>query len=185
MRSLSSSSVSAASAFSRAYLPAYFLIWLYQPLLQQLLFPIVYFGLIRAAFSIASLITTWNINAFEKLFGSTKRFLFWSGLFSIIPLFLLALFPSVGMVIVAIILISAFSVPRFSRLNSISHHHIPSERRATVVSGISMLNKLVFVVMNPVVGFFADSSLSIAFLLVGGLALVGLFLCRLPSDIEG
>ena len=167
------------------YLPAYFLIWLYQPLLQQLLFPIVYFGIVRAVFSLAALGTTWNITLTEKLFGTTKRFLLFSGLLSILPLFLLALFPSVAMVFVSIIFVSAFAVSRFSRLNAINHHYIPSEHRATILSGISMLQRVVFVVLNPIVGAIADYSLSYSFIFVGILALFGLVLFRLPDDLEG
>lgn len=167
------------------YLPAYFLVWLYQPLLQQLLFPIIYFGIVRAVFSLSSLMSTWNLTYTEKLFGSTNRFLFISGILSIIPIFLLALFPSVPMIFVAIILVSAFSVARFSRLNAINHHYIPSDRRATILSGISMLQRILFVVLNPVVGFMADISISLSLLFIGLIALLGLIILKLPHDLEG
>ena len=60
---------------------------------------------------------------------------------------------------------------------------IPSEQRATTLSSISMLNRILLIVLNPAVGFMADHSLRGAFIFVAALSLIAIIFIpiRLPK----
>jgi len=168
------------------YAGAYFLIWLYQPQLQKLGVAIIYFGFIRALFALSGVVFNHNLQLTEKLFGSSSKFFNLTTLMTVISLLLIAVFPSVATIILAIILIGGLGQARFTALNSYMNDQIPSERRATTLSTISMLNRIVLILLNPAVGFIADHSLRGAFLFVGALSLVALVFIplRLPKASE-
>lgn len=160
------------------WIGAYFLVWLYQPMLIKVGLAIVYFGLIRSGFSLASMISTFNIHLTERLFGSEKMFINATALIVSASLILVAALPSVVTVIIAIILIGGLASARTSYLNTKMNEFIPSEQRATVLSSISTVNMLIFAIANPAVGYIADHSLRLAFLCVGLLPLVAFLLLR-------
>ena len=160
------------------WIGAYFLVWLYQPMLLKIGLAIIYFGVIRSAFSLAGMAATFNIHKIERLFGSEKMFINSTAIIVSISLLLVAAFPSIITIVLAIILIGGFASARTSYLNTIMNEIIPTEQRATVLSSTSSMNMLVFAVANPAVGYVADHSLRLAFLLVGLLPLAGFFFLR-------
>jgi len=160
------------------WIGAYFLVWLYQPMLIKVGLAIVYFGLIRSAFSLAGMAAQFNIHVTEKLFGSRGNFFYATALIVSVSLLLIAAFPGVITVVLAIILIGGFASARTSYLNTIMNEVIPAEQRATVLSGTSMVNMLVFAIANPIVGYLADHSLRLAFVGIGVLPLVAFFLLK-------
>lgn len=166
------------------YTGAYFLIWLYQPQLQSLGVAIIYFGFIRALFALSGMLFNQNLQLTEKLFGSSSKFFNLTTLVTIISLLLIVILPSVITVVLSIILIGGLGQARFTALNSYINDLIPSEQRATTLSTISMLNRIVLIILNPAVGFIADHTLKGAFLFVGTLSFVALTLVplRLPNE---
>lgn len=160
------------------WIGAYFLVWLYQPMLIKVGLAIVYFGLIRSAFSLAGMAATFNIHLTEKLFGSGKTFVNATAIIVSVSLLLVAAFPSVITVILAIVLTGGLATARTSYLGTTMNELIPAEQRATVLSSTSTISMLVFALANPVVGFIADHSLRLAFLGVGLLPLVAFFFLR-------
>lgn len=156
------------------YTGAYFLVWLYQPMLQNLGVAIILFGFIRALFSLSAMIFSNNLQFTEKLFGSNKNFFNLTATITIISLLLIAIFPSTVTILLAIVLIGGLGSARFTALNSYMNDLIPSEQRATTLSTVSMLNRIVLIVLNPVVGFMADHSVRGAFLFIGILSIMAL-----------
>ena len=154
------------------YTGAYFLIWLYQPQLQNLGLAIIYFGFIRALFALSGMVFSHNLPGTEKFFGSSNKFFNITTFATIISLLLIVIFPSVFTVVLAIIIIGGLGQARFTALNSYMNDEIPSEQRATTLSTVSMLNRIVLIVLNPAVGFIADHSLRGAFLFVSALSLI-------------
>jgi len=75
------------------------------------------------------------------------------------------------------VLVASFGLARGPLLSASLHRHIPSERRATALSGISMLRTLAIVVANAAAGLGTRSSLHATALGIGvvllALALVG------------
>ena len=158
------------------YSGAYFLIWLYQPMLQAVGLAIIYFGLVRSSFSLMGMFATARIGSTIKLFGSEKNFVNYSAVLTITSLFLVALIPSIITVIIAVVVIGWSGTARTTYLNTIMNEFIPSEHRATILSAISTLNTLVFAIMNPIVGILADHSLRLSFFVVGLVPLIVLIL---------
>jgi MFS family permease len=154
------------------YTGAYFLVWLYQPVLLKLGVAIIYFGFVRALFSLSGMVFTHNLQLTEKLFGDNQRFFTITTFITLLSLLLIAVFPSPITVVLAIVLIGGLGQARFTTLNSYMNDEIPSEQRATTLSTISMLNRIVLIVLNPAVGFIADRSLSSAFIFVSALSLI-------------
>jgi len=115
-----------------------------------------------------------NLQFMEKLFRSSKNFFSITALITLASLLLISIFPNVITVLLAIILIGGLGQARFTALNSYMNDHIPSEQRATTLSTVSMLNRIVLIVLNPVIGFMADHSLRGAFLSVGLFSLLAL-----------
>jgi len=163
------------------WIGAYFLVWLYQPMLIKIGLGIVYFGLIRSSFSLAGMLSTFNIHLTERVFGSENTFVNITALIVSASLILVAIFPSVVTVVLAIVLIGGFASARTSYLNTTMNEIIPAEQRATVLSTTSTVNMLVFAVANPIVGFIADHSLRLAFIIIGLLPLSAFLFLRCSS----
>jgi len=166
------------------WIGAYFLVWLYQPMLIKVGLAIIYFGFIRSAFSLAGMVATFNIHLTEKIFGSEQKFINTSALIVSLCLLLVAAFPSVVTVVLAIILVGGFASARTSYLNTVMNEFIPAEQRATVLSATSNVNMFVFAIANPIVGYVADHSLRLAFLGVGMLPLIAFFLLKYQPELK-
>ncbi len=149
------------------YSSAYFLMWLYQPALQKLGLAIFYFGFIRAVFSLSGILFNFDLSKVVKIFGSRDNFLAFSSFICSLVLILIAFFNNIPLIILGIIILGGFGLARTMVVNGIMNHLIKSDIRATVLSGIVMVNTLVYALMNPLVGYLADHSVRFAFLLIG------------------
>jgi MFS family permease len=145
---------------------AYFVIWLYQPILTKSGLPVAYFGLVHAFLVLCEIVVASNFVRLEKLFGSPKMFLGFSAVSTVLGFAVVALFPNVYTVLLLIVLAGGFGLTRIEYLRSFMNSFIPSRERATVLSSISMLKRFVLVILNPIVGFTADRSITVALLLI-------------------
>lgn len=146
---------------------AYFVIWLYQSLLKDIGVPIIYFGIAHALFLAAEILVTSNFSLLIKLFGSDKNMLKFSAFSTSFSFILAAAFPSIWTIALLLIFAGGFGLTRIELMGAYMNRLIPSRQRATVLSSISMFRNLALVLLNPLVGFAADHSLSLALLLVG------------------
>lgn len=138
---------------------AYYMIWLYQKVLENLAIDITWFGFVHAAITIGELIVLNNYIQMEKWLGSKKLVLFISGLIPGIGFLIVGFSQTAFLSIAAIIITVAFGFTRQTPLNSYMNKYIKSEQRATTMSTISMARKGMFLVFNPLIGFAADISL--------------------------
>lgn len=151
---------------------AYFVIWLYQLLLIQMNIPILYFGYFHALLVGAEMLIASNFVFFEKLFGSGKAFLRFSAIITSFSFILAAIFPNILTAFLFIVLAGGFGLTRLELMTAYMNKFIPSKQRATVLSSISMFRRFALVLLNPLIGFTADHSLRLAFLVVGLLPLM-------------
>ncbi len=151
---------------------AYFVIWLYQPILESLHAPVYYFGFFHALMVGVEMLVSYNFTRLEELFGSAKSFLGFSALVTAIAFFLVAVFPTRETVILLLILGGGFGLTRLEYLEIIMNKWIPSDKRATVLSSVSMFRQFALVILNPAVGLMADHSLRGACIFVGSLSLI-------------
>lgn len=152
---------------------AYFVIWLYQPLLISLDVPIGYFGLIHGALVLAQIAVA---SQFERL---TKLFKVWSyekvsALLVMVGFLSVALYPSLLTVALMIILAGGFGLTRATYIGTEMNAYIESHQRATVLSSISMLRRLALVFFNPLIGVLVDNTLPGALFVLGLLPVMSL-----------
>lgn len=150
---------------------AYFVIWLYQPLLRNLGIPLFFFGFAHALLVGAEMVIANNFVRLEKVFGTVRAFLRFSAIITGVSFFLVAVSPSIITVILFIICAGGFGLTRLELMSAYMNKYIPSEKRATVLSSISMFRRFALIFLNPVVGLITDYSLSLSLLLIGLLPL--------------
>ncbi|MBU0667207.1 MAG: MFS transporter [Nanoarchaeota archaeon] len=150
---------------------AYLMIWLYQPLLMRSGCSMALFGFVHAAFVIGEIVVMNNYIFLEKLFGSKKRVIFLSSIITGLMFILAGLTTFLPLVLLAIIVSMSFGLTRRPLLISYMNKYIPSHNRATVLSAISMLRRILIIVFNPIIGFFVDKSLNYALIILGLIAI--------------
>lgn len=181
---------------------AYFVVWLYQPLLQQLNFPIGYFGIAHAFLLFTQIVVSMNFLLIDKIIKKTQLFFKqslsllninyqakqWvnrlinyqkiSALMTAFGFFLVAF--RINYVTMTIFLMTAggFGLTRFAYLSSLINPDIPSQQRATVLSSISMFRRFSLMLMNPFIGYLASQSMSRTLFFLACLPLFVLF----PSE---
>lgn len=162
---------------------AYFVIWLYQPMLENVGVAIIYFGLFQAAFVLAQIIISHNFEFLEKLFGSAKGYLRFSAIATGLAFILVAVLPSVFTIIIFILVAGGFGLSRRVFMSSYINKFIPSEQRATVLSSISTLGRLSIALANPVVGLIATQSIQVAAFCIGILPLALFFFSPIEHEM--
>ncbi|GIU69314.1 MAG: MFS transporter [Candidatus Woesearchaeota archaeon] len=159
----------------------FFMFWFYQSLAGVVGIDVKYNGFIGAGFNLFSMLLLLNIGKIEKLFGM-KNTLFYS---AILPgLFFIGLFffRNVYFVLVAIFMITGLKIMRSPVLSDFMNKHIESRNRATVLSGVSMLEKIIIMILYPIVGLLADFSLWATFLFLGIATLIFSLMNRIESE---
>jgi len=142
----------------------YFVIWLYQPLLMALGIPVIIFGFVHSLLCGGEIIIAANFRRLEKLCGSKGRLLKWSAGLTLIGFLAPAAIQSAPSVIFFVLLGGGFGLTRLELVSAYLNRLIPSSERATALSFVSMLQNLVLLPINPVIGYAADSSLQFALL---------------------
>ena len=140
--------------------------WFYQSLLLENHFPVALQGFVAAGFNLTAtallFLTPWA----ERGLG-IKKALFLS---SLLPGFLYlgaALVPGLAMALVAIFGVTSLKLFRSPLLSALMNEEIPDVQRATVLSGISMVERISTMLLYPLVGLLADRSLCLALLALG------------------
>lgn len=169
-------------AFDRIsiYVLSFFIIWTYQPLLQQQEFPLFYFGFVHAGIALAEIVFMNSFGYMEKLFGSKKKYLLISSLIPGFGFIFLGFNNLIAITIFLIIVIGAFGLTRQELFNHYMHKHIESHNRATVMSSVSMLERFSLGILYPLVGLSVEWSLNYTFMILGSLIL----LATLVSKVE-
>ncbi len=160
---------------------AYFMIWLYQPMLMRSNVDVAYFGIVHAGFVLSQILIANNYVFLEKLFGSKKGLIFWSSMILGIMFVVSGLTSYLPVILLVIILGGGFGLTRVPLFSSYMNKYIPSDKRATVLSSVSMLRKFVLVIFNPFVGFLVDWSLNYTLIMLGVLAIVFAFVSRVEE----
>ena len=160
----------------------YFMFWLQQPMLKQAGVNIIYWGFSHVAFVMSQVIIMSNYTFLEKVFGCKKNVLFYTSLFGGFAYILGALNHSIAATLLSIYVIGGFLVSRKPLLINYMNKYIPSSERATVLSTISMINSLVLAVVNPVFGYFAQTSLNTTLLVIGIATTIFAFTSRIKEN---
>ena len=154
---------------------AYFITWIYQPLLLQIHTPIFLFGFIIPILVGSEILVAHFFPRLEKLFGSSKRYLTISAGLTGVAFLLVGIFPNMITILLFLIFAGGFGFTRMDLMISYMNPFIPSENRATVLSTISMTRRFFLIFLNPLVGLLADHSLQVVAILLGTLPLLMFF----------
>ena len=160
----------------------FFMFWFYQSLLLQNGFSVSINGFVAAGFNLLAMILLfWGQRINQKV--GLKNALFLS---SLIPgLLFLAIFFIDGAVIafVAIFGVTVLKLYRKPILSALMNVEIEGHNRATVLSGVSMLERLGTMILYPVAGILADISLKWAFLIIGVAVVILSFALKVRDEL--
>lgn len=150
----------------------YFVIWLYQRLLQQIGVAVLWFGVFHLILTLVQILVNNTFHLQEKIFGSISNYLKISALFAGVGFILVGIHVNIITIMLFILLSGGYGLTRLTHLSSHMNRVIDSEYRATVLSSLSMFRRMFLVILNPLVGFFADKSLSLTLIALGILPLL-------------
>jgi MFS family permease len=169
-------------AFERISINAFvfFIIWMYQLILQKLGVPIIYFGLVSSLMSGIQIPIMNSFGRLEKIFGSKRRYLLFSAVLPGVCFILLGINTNIPLAVILISLTGGFGLSRLVLFQSYMNKYIESHNRATVISTISMLGSLVSAIMYPLVGLMTDWSLDYSLIIIGSLIII----CTIFSRVE-
>lgn len=138
---------------------SFMIVWMYQPFLAAAGVDLAWFGTVHAAMVVGQILVLANVERLEALLGNQKRLLLASALAAGAAFIVLGSTRFLPVVLVAIFAAASFGLSRAVLFGAHFNRYIPSEKRATVLSTISMFRTIGIAVINPVVGFAADFSL--------------------------
>jgi MFS family permease len=145
----------------------FLMFWLYQTLLLEVDIPLGWNGVVGAGFNGASMLCLLAMGFVERKWA-TKKVLFFTSLVPGIFYLLLFILPlSKALVLTAVFVVVIMKQFRTPILQTIMNGYIDNENRATVLSGVSMIERITISVMYPLVGMLLDFSISYTFLIVG------------------
>ena len=159
---------------------SFMIIWLYQPRLQQLGMPLVWFGFVTTGMTLFQSGVLLRIGTVERFCGGPRRFLLVSAVVPGLAYLILALAPSVWLAAPLFVLVAGFGLSRSAILNNYMHKHVDSSRRATVLSAVGMSRQLLTAAVYPLVGWAAEKSLTWTFAGLGAAILA----CAAASSVE-
>jgi len=162
----------------------YIMIWLFQPLLKAAGVPIFWYGFMQAAFVLGEILVLNNIHKMENIFGGKKNYLFGSALLIGLGFFAAAITKSVPIVFLSIMAVGSLALTRNPIISSYANKYIPTAKRATILSAMSMARRITVAVSQLAVGFIVDIfSLNHALLALGGLIIAFAFFSKIEEKM--
>ncbi|MBN2362381.1 MAG: MFS transporter [Deltaproteobacteria bacterium] len=151
--------------------PAFMIIWTHQQRMRELGVCIVWFGLVQTLLAVAQIAVLNLLKRFERLAGSSRRYLVLSALLPALCYLAAALTDSLPLSLVLWTAVAGVGMTRATLIENYMHKHIDSAHRATAMSTASMCNRVVMAAVMPLIGLLVDQRVAHAFVLLGGLLL--------------
>jgi len=164
------------------YIIIYPMIFLYQDILLVNGFSNTATGFVYAGWIMLSIILMNSFDIFELIFKSKKAFLTISGIVVAIMFFLLAFSNYPPLLVIALILGCAFGFARKPLLINYMNKHIPSHKRATLLSSIGMIENFFLVFITLLMGIFSESWLQPMLITLGILTLIFVYFSRVREE---
>lgn len=144
----------------------FFMFWFYQSLLMANKVPVIWMGFIASGLNLTAMIMLLLIPLGGRTVG-IKNMLFLSSLIPGILYMCLFFIPGLVMALIAIFGITNMKLFRAPLLNALMNDLIENKNRATVLSGVSVIERISTALLYPVAGILSDISLETAFLVMG------------------
>ncbi|MCP4154490.1 MAG: MFS transporter [bacterium] len=161
---------------------SWIIIWFYQALLMEAGIELSYFGIVHAFMTIFQIVVISNFFRLEGWLGSKRRLLVFSAVIAGLSFILLGVTGFAPLVILGIIVSAGFGLSRGPLFSNYMNKHIPSDKRATVLSTTSMFRTFSIVLVNISAGFLSDWSVSGTLLVLGILMIVFASLSKIKEE---
>lgn len=133
----------------------YYIIWVYQPLLQKQGFEIVLLGVVQALFVCSEMFFVNSYSKAENFFKQKKNLFFLIPLVVSLFYIVVAFFQQVWLIIIFVLVAGGLAHSKKTVLRSYMNKHIEdSGKRATILSAASMINRLSIAIINPFIGIY-------------------------------
>lgn len=162
----------------------FFMYWFYQSLLMKNAFPLSLQGFVAAGFNAGAMILLLCTPIIRRRL-STAAILFWSSLIPGVLYVSVAVIPGLPMAFIAIFGVTMLKAFRAPMLGALMNTEIDSSNRATVLSGVSMIERVLSTALYPVAGFLTDLSLNWTFLAMGSITIAFSLFLRVEKDLAG
>jgi MFS family permease len=149
----------------------FFMFWYYQSLLMKNGFPVAWQGFIASAFNLTAMTLLFFTPFVERNLG-LKNTLFMSSLIPGALFLLVSVIPGSIMAIIAIFGVTNLKALRAPVLIALMNREIESSNRATILSGVSMIERIAMTLLYPVAGILTDISLNTALLAIGIITII-------------
>jgi len=136
---------------------------------------IAFFGIIQAIWIGVNILIMTNYERLEKIFRAKQNYLLFSALLTAIMLIcgsIAFIYEFLPVVLVSIVIVTAFGWSRIPLIVSYMNKHIPSSERATILSTVNMFHTLLMVIAYPLIGILAEWSLAMTLLILGTIGIV-------------
>ena len=150
---------------------SYYILWLWQPMIQKGNLDILYFGFVSFGMNLFGMILIKKTKSIERILGKKNTLT----LIGVIPaiFFLFASFTSnLTLLIMSIFFILGARQARKPLMSAYMNEHVDSHNRATVNSAINMSASFLIIIGNLFIGMLIDYSLDSAMMLLGVLGVV-------------
>lgn len=160
---------------------AWGLIWTFQPLLARAGVELRHFGYVHAAACLGQIAFLSFTPRLEIALGSKRAVLSGATLLAGAAFVALSVVTDWRLVGLLIVVAFSFSLPRVPLFAAHINAHLPSDKRATVLSFASMLRTLAIAIVNPILGLVAQWSLPGVMALIGALLWIGAAFSRVEE----
>ena len=161
---------------------AFFIIWVYQVILQDYNIAIGWFGFVHSVIVVGEIIVLNQIERIEKWFGGKKNYLSYSAVMIGILFLVMAFVKNLYVSILCIFLIGAFGLTRKNLFSSYLNKFIESHNRATVLSVISMFYALSMAILDIILGVVVDWNLKVGLIIVGVAIIIASIFSKMKEE---
>ena len=163
---------------------AYFVIWLYQPLLASIGVPVKYFGFFQASVVGSEIVISLLFKKLEEWFGNPERYLRFSAIAIALSFLLAAIQPTLVTVIIFLVIGGGLSLTRLEFAIDHFHKLAPPQDRAATRSALSMYRRMASTGANLLIGPLATASLPLAVGIIGILPIIAVVFVPVHSVFE-
>lgn len=160
---------------------SFFMIWVYQVVLQTFNFPIQYYGFIHATIVLAEILVLNSVLKIEGVLKSKKKYILFASLLVGVCYLLLAFASNIYLVIAGILLIGGFGMTMKPIFYSYMNKYAPSSHRATVLSAVSMTRAIAGAITNVIFGYLVDWNLKYTLIFLGVLTIFFALISRVEE----
>jgi len=160
---------------------SFFMIWVYQVILKNLNFPLEYYGFVHAGIVLFEIAILNSAIKIEGMIKSKKRYILFSSLLVGVCYIILAFSVNIYLAIISMFLIGGFGLTLKPLFYSYMNKYIESDKRATVLSAVSMSRSIFAAITNIIFGYLVDWNIKYTLIGIGIITIFFALISRLEE----